>query len=311
MFIYSCYGLLVHSTLAFPELPLAEVAGNKERIPDVTIVIRSISDLEMSVADDAQNFCGEVTTPKIDRFLVSQGKHIIIDSSPDVAEGALRAIILGPIFTILLRQRRLLVLHASGVSVLGNAVAFLGCSGWGKSTLANALYNRGHILFTDDVTAIRLDDKGPITFPAYPNVKLLPDAASALGYDFEALTPLFKDAPKRHNHLDRFFPNKPFPLRKIYVLEKVGHNRHEIEPLQPQKAVLEVIRHTRGTNVLTTSEDMGTHLRQCAQLVQAIPICRLKRCHSLDQIPELIELIESDIADSEEQRQRLFSSSYS
>ena len=227
--------------------------------------------------------------------MVLDGNQIVIDLPIDTTESLLRPIILGPIITLLLRQRGLLVLHASGISTPKGAIAFIGNSGWGKSTLANAFYNQGYSLLTDDVIAIRMKDGVPITFPAYPHVKLMPDAAAALGYNYDALTPLSSKALKRHNCIDRAFSQKPVPLIKLYALENVSRDHNEIESTTPQTAVVELIRHTRGTDVLTSVEHMGAHLRQCTELVKSIPISRLKRRRSLDGLSEIIQIIESDI----------------
>lgn len=261
----------------------------------MTINRRSIQKFDLEDVSSEQSFLGKVTTLKVDRLLVKQGKHIIVEPSPDAIEGAVRSLILGPLFAILLRQRGMLVLHASGVAGSNGVIAFIGNSGWGKSTLANAFCNQGYSLITDDVMAIQMNENIPIALPAYPEVKLLPDAADALGYDFDTLTPIFSAAEKRHNHIDCFLPNVPLQLRKIYVLENISREAHEIVPLSSQAAVIELIRHTRSTNVLTDASIVSTHLHQCTQLIQSIPVCLLKRQRSLDKLPELLELIEADM----------------
>lgn len=296
MYTYFSYNLHIQSNIAFPELvsrdPIPEGTAAE---PDVTICVRPIEPLETSFTNSYQRFQGCIPPFNIERFMVLSGKEIIIDPPSDMTEDLLRPIILGPVLTLLLRQRGLLVLHASGVITPVGAIAFLGNSGWGKSTLANAFYNQGYSLLTDDVMAITIENGIPITFPAYPHVKLMSDAASALGYDYDTLTPLSSKAFKRHNCVDRSFSQAPVVLRKIYVLENVWGDRNEVEPITPQTAVIELIRHTRGTNVLTSPDHMATHLHQCAQLVKSIPISRLKRRRSLDGLAETVQIINSDM----------------
>ncbi|MGB3787633.1 MAG: hypothetical protein WA949_06460 [Phormidesmis sp.] len=295
MYTYFAYNLHIRSNIPFPEL----VPSRREDVaaePDVNICIRSIAPAETRFANTYQKFQGYIAPFNIERFMVLDGNQIILDPPPDMTEELLRPIILGPVLTLLLRQRGLLVLHASGINTPEGAIAFLGNSGWGKSTLANAFYQQGYSLLTDDVMAIELKDGSPpVAFPAYPHVKLMADAADALGYDYSKLTPLAAKALKRHNCIDRSFSQEPVTVRKIYALEKVARNRNTIKPLSPQAAIIELIGHTRGTNVLTLPEHVTTHLRQCTDLVKSVPISRLERSHDLDGLSEIIQIIESDI----------------
>jgi ATP-dependent phosphoenolpyruvate carboxykinase len=80
---------------------------------------------------------------------------------------------LGGVLFSVLYQRGLFVLHASGVNIGGNVVAFLGLKGQGKSTMAATLYGRGHSLVSDDMLAIQIDgDNGPMAIPGFPNFKI-------------------------------------------------------------------------------------------------------------------------------------------
>jgi serine kinase of HPr protein (carbohydrate metabolism regulator) len=67
---------------------------------------------------------------------------------------------------VLLQQRGRLVLHASAVTVDLGVVAFMGGPGWGKSTMAAAMYARGHSIVADDVTAVRADKAHPVVHPS-------------------------------------------------------------------------------------------------------------------------------------------------
>ena len=60
-------------------------------------------------------------------------------------------------------------------------VAFLGASGWGKSTLAAQLYACGHEFVADDVLAVRLAESRPAVVSGIPHLKLWPEAAITMG----------------------------------------------------------------------------------------------------------------------------------
>jgi len=268
------------------------------QIPDVVISLRQISKIEAEAADGGNRLLGFIEGPQVGKFLVEFGRKIVVELASGIEEDFLRPCILGSIFAVLLRQRGLLVLHASSVAINGEAVAFLGHSGWGKSTLANAFYNQGYSLLTDDVMAIQVEGRYPMTFPSYPYVKLLPDSAPSFGYDFEKLALINAAVPKRNNRLTRGFPQTPMPLKRIYVLENVWHSQNEVEPLKLQEAFVEFLRHSRATNLLTTEDFVSSHLRQCVDILKKVSVYRLRRQNSLAALPDIVKLVEADVAKS-------------
>ncbi len=297
VFVYSAYNLCIHSELAFPELVSCKVTPDTtEQLPDVVIYHRQISNCEAEAANGGNRLLGFMESPQIGRFLVEFGHKIVVEPAPGIAEDILRPCILGPIFAVLLRQRGLLVLHASSVAINGEAVAFLGHSGWGKSTLANAFYNQGYSLLTDDVMAIQVEGIYPMIFPGYPYVRLLPDSAASFGHDFESLAFIHTRAPKRNNHLSQRFPQKPLPLKQIYVLENLWHSHNEVKPLHIQEAFVEFVRHSRVTNVLITEDFVSSHLHLCTELLKKVPVSRLRRRRSLAALPDIVKLVEEDLA---------------
>jgi len=300
VYTYFAYNLCIHSDIPFPELVSFEkVSEDTAQSPDVVISLRQIQDWETQLADGENRIFGLIEDPlRVCRFLSDAGRQIIVEPEPGIEIDILRPYILGPMFAILLRQRGLLILHASSIAINGEAIGFLGHSGWGKSTLANAFYNEGYSLLTDDVMAIQVEGNAPITFAGYPYVRLLPDSAACLGYDFNSLTHIHSGASKRNNSLIRGFQQKPLPLKRLYVLENIVRSQNQIETLQLQESLVELIRHSRVMNILTTKDFMSAHLRQCSELLKKVPVLRLKRQHSLTALPDIVKLVEEDLAKS-------------
>jgi hypothetical protein len=83
-----------------------------------------------------------------------------------------------------------LVLHAGAVVLDGHAVAILGPSGMGKSTLATYLASNGLFLLTDDCLVLRKEESGRnwLAEPGYASVRLWSDSSEALGIHDEELT---------------------------------------------------------------------------------------------------------------------------
>jgi hypothetical protein len=285
MYSYSAYQLCLHSDIVLPELPSAD------GMADVVIRLGSLEGVSEAALDGRDRILGRL--PAIGTFLIEQGQRITVDPAPQVDINTLHPAILGPVMSVILRQRGFLVLHASSVALQNQAIAFMGASGWGKSTLAAAFHARGYSVLTDDVMPIQTHTGQPLVFPAFPQFKLWPEAATSLGHDAERLPPLHANAPKLSYTFSQGFQQHPVSLTRLYVLGKGP--QHRIVRMQPQDAFAELVRHTRSVNLLAQSEFAVTHLHQCTALVNQIVVCRFIRQPSLADLPHLVKLVEADV----------------
>jgi hypothetical protein len=291
MKFYKAYNLCIASELQLPEL--IEFEGE----PDVIVQFGKVDNAIPMQQEGGKNFVGEI--PEIGEFLIHDGREIVMNPLPGVDEAVLRTVLLGPVLCVLLRQRGLLVLHASCIDINHKGVAFMGGSGWGKSTLATAFHTQGYAVLTDDVMPIQIGSGQPLVFPAYPQFKIWPEAATSLGQDTESLSPIFQNATKLAYKISRGFQQTPLHLQRIYVLDK--GTEHKITSLQPQEAFVELVRHTRAISSVTEAEFMAFHLHFCTELVKKVGFCRFTRKPSLADLPELVRLVEDDLAELDQQ----------
>jgi hypothetical protein len=292
MHSYFAYGLRIHSDIALPELEPGEAAadafvrlGKVNGIPPDALTRDYYSKLSV---DQVQFFWKEAG-----KFLIKDGREILIEPEPGVEERVLRLFILGPALALLLYQRGLLILHSSAIAVNDGAIAFLGEAGGGKSTTAAAFHKRGYRVVADDVVAVRLDAEPPIVFPSFPRLKIWPETATFLGDDLASLAELHPTMAKRGRQVAEAFSKNPLPLRRIYVLAE--GQIPEIEILPPHATVIELVRHSYGVRLLQ-SLDASSHFLQCADLARRIPVRRLKRPYTLESLPGTIRAVEEDLA---------------
>jgi hypothetical protein len=286
MYSYTAYQLCLHSDIPLPEL------APTEGIADVVIRLGKLDGVvEAETVDGRDRVLGRL--PNIGTFLIEHGQTITVDPAPHVDINTLHPTILGPAMSVVLRQRGLLVLHASSVAIHNQAIAFMGGSGWGKSTLAAAFHANGYSVLTDDVMPIQTHTSQPLVIPAFPQFKLWPEAATSLGHDATSLPPLHANAPKLSYTFSQGFQERPVPLTRLYVLGKGTH--HHIARMQPQEAFLELVRHTRSANLLCQAEFAVAHLHQCTMLINQIVVCRFIRQPSLADLPYLVKLVEADV----------------
>lgn len=88
-----------------------------------------------------------------------------------------RHLILDQVMPLLLSRRGRLVLHGSAISTPQGAIAFIGQSGWGKSTLATSFSQNGMTVLTDDCLVVEENAEHVSVIPTYPGVRLWPETA--------------------------------------------------------------------------------------------------------------------------------------
>ena len=289
MHSYTICGFTVNSELCFPELKPIETSPDKSS-PDIVIRIRNFEKLDLPSTNTTSSF---TLKSMIGKIFLSKGCEIMIEPAEDIEDSISRNLILGSVLACLLRQRGLLVFHGSAVKINKVAVAFLGHSGWGKSTLASAFHKQGYGMITDDVMAVNMATGLPIALPSFPKTKLCEDAAIAMEHDVEQLSKVHSSSHKYVKCISEGFAETPLPLKRIYILA-VGEE-HKIEPINGRNALMELLKHSHGTNLLELSELATSNFNQCQKLLEHISIYRLVRPRSLSQLTESIRLVEENI----------------
>lgn len=283
MYTSLAYGLRIQS-----ELPLLQPVLVSEP-PDIVVRFGALHQIAAEPDHSNQIL---IELPLNVKLLIRNGCEVVVDAPLATDRVVLRAYILGTAMAFVLRQRGLMVLHASCVARDdGVVIAFLGGSGWGKSTLASAFHQQGYRLITDDVMALRLDTASPQVVPSFPEVKLLPDAMMAVGAQTDAMPMLHSLSHKQIQRLETRFAQTPVPLKHLFVLRAGEFN--QILPLSRTQAFPELIQHSRATKMLYDQTCRIQHFHQCSRLAKEIPMAYLQRPRSLEQLPQLIAFIEA------------------
>ncbi|MBW4602448.1 MAG: hypothetical protein KME29_23500 [Calothrix sp. FI2-JRJ7] len=287
---YHAFNLCIASELEFPELTESQAEA------DVTISFSKVGSFPKTKQEN-NLLVGEV--PEVGEFLIRDGREIVINPLPGVDEALLRIVVLGPVLCVLLRQRGFLVLHASCVDINNKGVAFIGGSGWGKSTLVTTFHTHGYNVLTDDVLPIKIEKDKAFVFPSYPQFKLCKDAATSLGQNTKSLLPVSKNSYKVAYKLSSGFQKEPIQLQQLYILGK--GDEHKITSVKQQEAFIELVRHTRAINTITEDKFITEHLQYCSELIKSVRFCRFIRKPSLEDLPKLVKLVEDDIAKMNEE----------
>lgn len=251
------------------------------------------------------------------RFLYADGTRFFVRADGDSVIGCrprgmsmddASEYLLGPVLGFALRQRGHLCLHAAAIAVEDHCFAVLAPAGHGKSTMAAACARLGWSVLTDDVLALRQIDGAFWVQPAYPRVRLWPDAAGGLFGSADALPRLSpaNDAwDKRYLDLSapgRRFRHDPLPLRRIYLPHYRDDARPRVEPLPRAQALVELL-----ANVYTRSRphrpQRAGEFATLDRLARTVPVKRALGPPGFEHLPALCRILRRDCSGRPSERQ--------
>jgi len=241
------------------------------------------------------------------QFWLGQGGNEIWATWPEAStlEDAC-SYLLGPVFGILLRMRGITCLHASAIALSGQAVAFVGAEGAGKSTTAAAFAREGHSVLSDDVVALTETEAGFLVVPAYPHLCLWPESVAMLYGSADALPPFSKGWEKQRLSLadrEERFESQPLPLAAAYLLgERRSNEAPSVEEVRPQAALLSLVADSFASRTLDR-QMRAREFEVLGRLVSRVPVRRVFAHSNGSRIHDLCTAIREDFASLQESKQ--------
>lgn len=165
---------------------------------------------------------------------------------PGVVEATVQHLYLNQVLPLVLSKQGKLVFHASAVEAGQGAIAFVGESGRGKSTLAASFAVSGHRFLTDDGLVLEPIGTGYEVLPSHPSIRLWDDSESALIPPTAGRAP-----PVSYTSKARFlagaeliFCAESRPLRRVFFLGDGSAPAIELSALTPAQALVEWVKHS-------------------------------------------------------------------
>lgn len=190
----------------------------------------------------------------------------------------MRHLLLNQVIPIVLSHLGKLVLHASACVTAHGAIAFMGVTGTGKSTLAASFGLQGCVVLTDDCLLVEEQEGQVITVPGYPGLRLWPETVSALFEGAPVLQPLAHYTEKKRLLLEQDYFDSSLLLKAVYVLAPPDDTRGitgvNIIPLRTGEALLETVKHTFQLDV-TDRDKLGQAFRRYEWLAKSVKFFRL------------------------------------
>jgi hypothetical protein len=218
----------------------------------------------------------------------SDVKILIREDAKDMDVGALMLGFTSVITGICLNLQGQVAIHANAVSLSELAIAFVGASGMGKSTLSAYCASRGAGFVTDDVLVV--DNQG-LVIPGNPRIKLFPHTCESLGLDASEETnyKIFYQAEQLGAKLHQ----SSLPLGIIYLLAESEDENIYSEQLSQPQAVFELLTNGYDVNVFIPHNpkllDAYTHL------VRQTPVKKLYYPRDFQLLPQVYEFLFKEI----------------
>ena len=310
-FDYSLYGLRIRSNvrLTLDDIPIEGNAdielrpGDPERFDAVASTIPpdySAWIYQQQLSDDWTYLRYEGL---FELLVAPLGNIILYRLISSVHLESFQTYALGRVFSFALVKMGFEPLHAATLVIEGRAVAFLGASTFGKSSLAACFVAAGNQLLTDDTLRLEERDDHYVAFPGPPRLRLLPKIARLYLPNAGSgivMNPHEKDAkaPKLVFCLSpsQSF-NEPSRWRRSMLLlhrEKFTQTKISITPLSQLHALMNVISFTHNDE-LTNPNRLTRQLDAARRLISKVTIRSLAYPRVLASLDDVRNAVLSDL----------------
>jgi hypothetical protein len=235
-------------------------------------------------------------------FIVDRGLGgVIAWPTRGTSEPAVTDLYHNQVLPLLSGQQGALIIHASAVAEAGGVLGFVAPTGRGKSTLAAAFARAGTPFLSDDGLTLEREAGFYLAHPNRPSFRLWHDSEAAL-------------QPGSSRHLNEKTlveagPTLPFhaatePLAALYLLGTGEAKVPTIVPLEPQRAIPELLNHCFLLDV-TDKNRLKNQFERVAKLGEEVACFSLDYPREYQLLPDVISKIREHAIGQAEKRWNL------
>ncbi len=227
-----------------------------------------------------------------DFTVLASGMEVAVYPVPGVSDHTVEHLYLNQVVPLALSRQWRLVLHASAVEIGNVAVAFLGASGHGKSTLAASFATSGYRFLTDDGLQLVKSGEGYLVQPSHASIRLWDDSRDELIPEATRAAPPVDYTPKIRLLADDVvaFCDVARPLRFVFFLGDGEVGDVSIRPARGRDAMIELVRHTFLLDI-EEREMLAHHFGQLTELVRGPMFARLDFPRRYEMLPRVRDAV--------------------
>lgn len=221
---------------------------------------------------------------------------------------SLQVYLLGHALSFALVKQGYEPLHATAIVIDGQAIAFLGSSGFGKSSLAAAFLADGGRLLTDDMLVLSRRERGYEAQPGPRRIKLFPKMARRFLTGTGSAVPMNNETEKLVLPLsaDQRHHGSP-PLGALYLLAPPRTMRRkqsiELTSLTTREAFIALVRGTFNP-LISDADRLRRQYNECLTIASRVPARRISYPRVLAILPAVKQAILDDFFATTRERVR-------
>lgn len=225
----------------------------------------------------------------------ADGRHVTVVAGEGEDDAEVANLIEGPILGRALRLAGAPCLHATALAFDGRAIALMGTSGVGKSSLAWALVQQECHLVTDDMVGLAEGPDGLMVQPGRARLRMWPDTARRLGVaggDSGVLFPTTFEMDKIGVRDPKRFAAGPVRLHAIFkVLPRdPSLASPHIAEMPPGQRLAELAANLHGM-ILPGRAARQRELALLARVVAQVPVRTLTLPDTLDRLTDMAAVL--------------------
>ncbi len=222
--------------------------------------------------------------PQVGVIEVRDGREIVVRPKTDIIDGLTEQALFGPVMADILLTRGLLPLHASASFVADRAIAIVGRSEAGKSTLAAALELSGHSVFADDLLGVPVKSQ-TVVDRGLRRSRLDPETTRKLDELFPGPRAAGAAEKTRGKSGDAGPDRSRAPLCAMYRLDEGPVIA--IERIDPRQAIFDIYLNLFRVEVEQHVFGAQELLRRCSDVATRVPVFALRRPRDLATLPRV------------------------
>ena len=221
---------------------------------------------------------------------------VVCHPVPGVDSHVCEHLFLNQVRPLALSDKGKLVFHASAVEIGDGAVAFLGASGRGKSTLAASFATSGYRFLTDDGLLLEPSGDRFMVQPSDGSVRLWGDSRAAITKPGIASAPALPYTPKERLLAgdEIQFCREPRPLVRAYLLGETPIAHPAMRSIKGAEALVEWVKHSFLLD-LQKRTLLASHFDQVARLVACVECFVIEFPRRYEDLPRLRQFITDNV----------------
>lgn len=231
--------------------------------------------------------------PELADFEVSNdGVRVTSYPAPGISENTVLHLYLNQVLPLALSKQGKLVFHGSAVEIDGFAVAFLGESGKGKSTLAASFASNGFGFLTDDGLMVESHSAGYQVVPSHPSIRLWEDSEEAIVAPETPTAPALEFTSKSRFLAGEkiLFCDSSRPLKRVYFLGDGEASEIKFERLAAAEALIALVKHSFLLDI-EERELLAVHFDELSRLANLPIYYQLDYPRRFDDLPRVRQAI--------------------